>query len=224
MPRRPAPLLRSRRPLALLAGLIPLVACSGPPSAPRQLPRAQTFDYVHPETNLSFPAQLGSYRRVRIRSDPDPGVGTGITYTGWGQAEVFVYDMGYDAIPTGVDSTPFRQAFAHATSSLWNRTNSPPFRNGSVVLQSEPIVRMEDRIAKLRVAMFSYTRVGEDGREDEMSTWLLMTAYKDHFLKLLFTHPGSDPAEPQEALRELILAFLEANAGETRHFFVEKTR
>ena len=55
-----------------------------------------------------------------------------------------------------------------------------------------------------------------------MSTWLLMTGYKNKFLKLLFTHPGADPEKSQSELRDLIVGFLEANSGQTGNFFIDK--
>jgi hypothetical protein len=56
-----------------------------------------------------------------------------------------------------------------------------------------------------------------------MLTWLLMTAYQNRLLKLIFTIPGDDPGASQPELRELILGFLDANRSATDAFFVPKT-
>ncbi len=101
-------------------------------------------------------------------------------------------------------------------------TNQLPLKNGQVFLQSEPVVRVEDEIAKLRVSMFTFARSSESEAEQPMSTWLVMTAYKNKFLKLLFSHPGVDPDRAQKELRDFILAFLEVNSQETRYFFVKE--
>jgi hypothetical protein len=179
--------------------------------------------YIHADTNLSFPTQIGAYRRVAVTKYPDPRLGVSIRYDGWGRGDIFVYDMGFTQITTGIDSPEFKRAFAESEAHIAKMSTSPPFKDGGRFLESQPVVESDGRVAKLRVVMYTSTLLGRDGSERKVSTWLLMTAYKNKLLKLLFTHQGIEPEKSQEELKALIGGFLQANDRETEHFFVKKS-
>lgn len=181
--------------------------------------------YQDEATGFVFPAQLGAYRLTSVTKYPDPRLGVRVRYEGFGRADAFIYDLGHAEIPTGTASRPFEAAFAESANHLARVLNTPPNRLGTKALEAAPVIQSDSGTARVRVIMYTFDLVLPDRPERPMSTWLLMTSVKNKFLKLLFSHPGHDPApRPQEELQALIFGFLNANPDETRHFFVNENR
>ncbi len=99
-------------------------------------------------------------------------------------------------------------------------TRRPPYKNPQKFLESVPVIRLEDRVATVLVTMYTVQMTRPGGSETDLHSWLLLTGFKNHFLKLRFTHPKTDSDRSQLELRELILAFLQANPSEREHFLL----
>ncbi len=178
--------------------------------------------YRHPETGLTFPSEIGHYRRVSVIRFRDPRLGVRIRYEGPGRADVFVYDCGFRKIPTGVDGDEFQRAFAQSDRNIATLTTVPPFKGGTKVLEARPTINVQGRVARLQVAAYASTEVQGDGSEILVQTWLLMTGYRDNFLKLLFTIPGEGLGVSQPELRMLILGFVDANRRQMEAFLLPR--
>ncbi len=178
--------------------------------------------YRHPETGLTFPSEIGHYRRASVIRFRDPRLGVRIRYEGPGRADVFVYNGGFSRIPTGIDGDEFRRAFAQSERNIATLTTAPPFKGGTKVLEAQPTIDVEGRVARLRVAAYASTQTQRDGSEVLMQVWLLMTGYRNNFLKLLFTIPGEGLGVSQPELRKLILGFVDANRGRTEAFLLPR--
>jgi hypothetical protein len=179
---------------------------------------------VEKKTGLIFPAQIGKFRRTGTAVYPDPRDGIGIRYDGPGRAEAFVYDMGYGEIPTGVDSEAVTKAFAQSRAAVERLLTQAPATNGKKFAESTPVVETEGRVAKVRVAVYSWTYTAPDGTAGPMATWVFVTAFKNQILKLLYTSPAMDPLAAQGDVKELIYAWLDANPKERQNFLVEKKK
>jgi hypothetical protein len=176
--------------------------------------------FVDKATGLVFPPELGAYKRGPITSYPDPKLGVKVEYIGPGKADVFVYDMGLQEIPTGVDSQAVEEAFQQSLRGMTRLVSSPPASDGKKIIESTPEVKTDGKVAKLRLAVFTWQLATRDGPR-LMSTHVIVTGFKNHFVKLLYTHPGEWQKETQTDLKALIVAFLEANPGERGAFLLE---
>ncbi len=188
--------------------------------------RAETDNepLVEKKTGLTFPVQLGKFRRTDWHVYPDPRMGIVIRYDGPGRAEAFVYDLGLGAIATGVDSEAVSDAFARAKADVERLLTAPPATAAKKFAESTPVVENEGRVAKVRVAVYSWTYTAPDGTGAPMATWVLITGFKNKFLKLLYTSPSLDPLAAQGDVKELVYDFLEANPKERENFLVEKKK
>ena len=178
--------------------------------------------YVEPATGLAFPEQIGRFHRVSVKELPDKRLGVRIGYDGPAHAEVFVYDMGFKEISTGIDSEAVKKAFAESENGLARVLTRPPASEGRKFADSTPTIENEGRVARLKVSVYRWTLTGPEGKGAPMATYLLMTGVKNRILKLLFTAPAPDPMALQADLKELILGFMEANPKERASFLVEK--
>ena len=200
---------------ALLPALLSPRALADPGIAPDE-------DYVNPDTQLAFSAEIGEYTRVRVHRFPQPGMGVSVQYKGPGDAEAFIYNKGIARIPTGVDSDAVRKEFEDTAARISGLVAAAPFSNAKRVIDATPEFEQNGQIAKVRVVEFEYSLTYRDGTTQKLCTWLLLTAYRNQFLKLLFTHAAVDEQAAQNKLRSLIIGFLLANAERTPDFFVKK--
>ena len=62
--------------------------------------------YVHPESKLQFPANLGNSRRLSVQNYQDPRLGIAVTYqvSGLGRADFYVYQSNQGSVPNGINS------------------------------------------------------------------------------------------------------------------------
>ncbi len=179
-------------------------------------------NYTEPQTGLIFPHHIDSYTQTGVMQYSDKKDGVRITYSGYGHAQFFVYDAGFKKIATGVKSEEFKKAFQTSASGLNNVLTSDAYSNGEVFLTSTPNIKMENKEANLEVVMFTSTFNPEPGANIPITSWLLMTGYKNKLLKLLFTHKGNDMEKSQEELKALISGLLSANPEGIKYFFVEQ--
>jgi len=178
--------------------------------------------YVETTTGFIFPAQIGKFHRVAVTELPDKQLGVAIRYEGQGRAEVFIYDLGFAGIPTGIYSAAVKKAFAESEAAFERLLNSKPASNGKKFLESTPVVRTDSREAKLVVALYIWTFTASDGRGGPMATYILVTGVKNKILKLLYTAQAPEPMSTQAELQELVAGFLDANPKQRDSFFIEK--
>jgi hypothetical protein len=185
-----------------------------------EVPRA----YVHPATNLSFPPQLGAFHRTLVRQYPDPRIGVQISYTlrDFAKADLFIYDLGLTKIPTGIESDEVKEAFSQAENELRQFASVPPYKNPQRSMVATPTIEHRGRKSKLLVTMYTLTAEREDGSNLTLASWIILTGYKNKFLKLRYTHPFAQYDQGLKELRDLVLGFVEANPNETQYFFIPK--
>ncbi len=178
--------------------------------------------YMEGATGFVFPARIAKFHRAAVKEFPDKRLGVSIRYEGPGNAEVFVYDLGFPNIATGIASEAVKEAFANSEASIQRLLTSKRASDGKKFVESAPVVEMDGREAKLLAALYTWTLIGSDGRRDPMATCILVTGVKNKIVKLLYTAPAPEPGSTQRDLKELVLGFLEANPKERGSFLVEK--
>jgi hypothetical protein len=167
--------------------------------------------YVHPASQLRFPAQLGGFKQGRIQDYGDPRLGISVGYAreGLGRADVYVYDLGERSIPTGINSDLVAAAFRSADRDI---------------LQYQQLGRYHDlRRMMPPGAMLNPARTGQgvlvgayllrigDANAPPVVSWLAVTGYHNRFLKIRLTQSNAQAEDGEAALYDLINAFFEAN-------------
>jgi hypothetical protein len=162
------------------------------------------------DTNLHFPDQIGEWKKTNVLRFPDPKMGVEVNYKTRGDAiaSFVVYSGGISKIPTGAENSIVQTQFAKdAQSSMAYVQNR--FKDVSKILDSNPDVNFHGKRATLSATAFQFSG------DKKWLQFLLMTGYKNRFLKLIYTQPFNNPKtdipEGQQKLRDLIVKWLDKN-------------
>jgi len=179
--------------------------------------RAGTF--TDQATNLHFPDAIGEWHKTRVTQFPEKHLGVEIDYQGRGGAiaSFYVYSGGASKISTGAENGMVKGEFAVAqreqVASMQSR-----FGNVSKILESNPDVTHQGKRATMLATAYKFT-----SKRDWLS-WILLTGYRNRFLKLYYTHPFGNPKTDiprgQQELRDLVLGFLNRNHDNTDAFWM----
>jgi len=170
--------------------------------------RAGTF--TDKSTNLHFPDRIGEWRKTMVNQFPDKKLGVEINYKSRVDAiaSFVVYSGGIAKIPTGAENGVVRAQFAEDVRSSMAYVQNR-FKDVSRVLDSNPDVNFHGKRATLLATAFQFSG------DKKWLQFLLMTGYKNRFLKLIYTQPFNNPKtdipEGQKNLRDLILSWLDKN-------------
>jgi hypothetical protein len=171
---------------------------------------AHAGTFTDKATNLHFPDQIGEWKKTDINQFPDPKLGVEINYKSRGAAiaSFVVYHGGIAKIPTGAENSVVETAFAVDARGAMMYVQSR-FKDVSKVLDSKPDVNFHGKRATLLATAFQFSG------DKKWLHFLLMTGYKNRFLKLIYTQPFNNPKtdipEGQKKLRELIVLWLDKN-------------
>jgi hypothetical protein len=171
---------------------------------------AHAGTFTDKATNLHFPDQIGEWKKTMVNRFPDPNMGVEINYKSHGDAiaSFVVHTGGIPKIPTGAENDVVRTAFGVDARGAMEYVQSR-FKDVSKVLDSTPDVNYHGKRATLLATAFQFSG------DKKWLQFLLMTGYKNHFLKLIYTQPFNNPTtdipEGQKRLRDLIFAWLDKN-------------
>jgi hypothetical protein len=161
-------------------------------------------------TNLHFPDQIGEWKKTHLLRFPDPNMGVEINYKSRGDAiaSFVVYSGGVSKIPTGAENRVVQTQFAKDVQGSMAYVQNR-FKDVSRVLDSKPDVNFHGKRATLLATAFQFSG------DKKWLQFLLMTGYKNRFLKLIYTQPfnnsKTDIPEGQRKLRDLIVTWLDKN-------------
>jgi hypothetical protein len=171
---------------------------------------AHAGTFTDKASNLHFPDQIGEWRKTMVNQFPDKKLGVEINYKSRGDAiaSFVVYSGGISKIPTGAENSVVQAQFAQdARGSMAYVQNR--FKDVSRVLDSKPDVNFNGKRATLLATAFQFSG------DKKWLQFLLMTGYKNRFLKLIYTQPFNNPKtdipEGQKRLRDLIVTWLDKN-------------
>ena len=118
---------------------------------------------------------------------PQTQLGVGIDYTGpnGAIASFFVYARGIARIPTGAETAPVKQEFAKSQDELTSALQGR-FGNVQKLLESTPDVTNKGRKATLLASAYQFSDPVPNGHRRR--SWVLLTGFNAHFLKLRYTH------------------------------------
>jgi len=155
---------------ALLAGAA--VPCTSLLQAAEQvvIRRQATEEYREPETDILFPARIDSFEKVMVRINPDPEIGTGVSYEdeNGSLADVYIYR----------NAEPFDE---HAEKAFRRLLDAP--KKSSLIRSSEALGEPENAegvfIARFRMAVDGETLISR----------LILFEKNGYYVKIRITNP-----------------------------------
>jgi len=181
---------------------------------------AQAGTFTHAPTNLHFPDRLAKWKKVKVTQFPQKHLGVEIDYSGPGDAiaSFYIYTGGVGSIPTGAQNAAVKREFVKTQDEMASAMQSR-FRNVQKFMESTPDVTNKGRKATLLAAAYQFHDPTPGGHR--RLSWVLLTGFKHHFLKLRYTHLyDKDTDTGQEALRDLVMSFLAANEDNAASFWM----
>lgn len=144
--------------------------------------------HVDLATGLRFPGYLARLRFQEIRTFPNEKLGYCAIYASTeANAQVCVYDLGYDKLPTGIESTGFKEGLRISIEGFLKSLNTPPHARGQVIGEGQPSVKVDGKtvVAELRLLSSELTWPGQSTVQG--THLLLMTGGLGKILKLNYS-------------------------------------
>ena len=160
--------------------------------------QAQGESYLHRPTGILFPEKIMGLENVRVTDYEAsyPGFGVGVSYRSPTiKADVYLYTGGLPSIPDGVESTLVTQHFQQICGDIYTLEKSGSYH--SVERLSEGKVSLGTHVALS--ASFSYFQDGV-----EQVSYIYLTGYKNHFLKIRFTYHKSAESNGKTSLNTFL--------------------
>ncbi len=183
------------------------------------LARGETF--TEKNTRLHFPERIGAWHRIKVTQFPAKQLGVEIGYQAkdGAIAAFYVYNDGVTRIPTGAENAVVKKEFQNTQAELVATLKSH-FDAVSKFVESAPTVTPKGKKASLVAAAYQFA----EKRGRHHLTWLLLTGYRNQFLKLRYTHSfenqKADFDRGQVELKQLITGFLDQNEENKNGFWM----
>ena len=188
---------------------------------------ATAATYTDKATKLRFPDNLGSWEKKDVHHFDDPALGTSIGYRHplTGVASFYIYNKGVKKIPAGGRNDVVRREFASVLDEIEATYSGEKYEHLKKIMDAVPEVRNNGKMATLLASVYSFS-VREEHPPQRLS-YVLLTGYRNRFLKLRFTLPADfekTPERGQEELKQLVTALLLANKQHAAAFWDASTR
>jgi hypothetical protein len=166
------------------------------------IPEAAGKNWTHSSTGITFPDKIGSLTRAEIAEFPHKELGTALRYSGPDgvTADVFIYDMGTSKIPDGPESEVVKEQLQLAAKNVASMVQHG--RYASVKEQKEEVVQL----GKVETGWNALSKcfVIEVASREWKKSYLLVTGYRNQFLKIRYTYPLKDEARGDELFRQFV--------------------
>lgn len=160
--------------------------------------QAQGGSYLHCPTGILFPEKITGLENVKVTDyeAKNPGLGVGVSYRSPTiKADVYLYTEALPSIPDGVESPLITQHFQQICGDIYTLEKIGAYH--SVERLSEGKVSLGTHVALS--ASFSYFQDGV-----EQLSYIYLTGYKNHFLKIRFTYHKSTESNGKTSLNTFL--------------------
>lgn len=167
--------------------------------------------YEHPGTNLQFPAKLAQFERAQVRRYDDPKLGVQVSYVipELGKADFYIFDFGLTAIPSGINSDVVRSMYVSADRDVQGFAESGLYLDFERLIALGTVMRTKGNNLEWYVATYKFRPNRENA--EPLVSWLLVTGYRNQFVKIRFSHLASRAETGRSEVFALLLAFGDAN-------------
>ena len=184
--------------LLILVSLVSSAFAASPPATP----------FSDPKTGIALPAILGPLTYQWTKHYEQSALGASLRYEGEPsiKADIFIYDLGEKNLGTGLQSPAIQSHFQQVKGDIY--TGEKMGRYASLNQVSEQEIALQTSQGKIPAlsAVFTFSQTeGPDTIYTGMRvSHLVLTAYRDSFLKIRFTYPQSQAQAGGLAFKQFI--------------------
>jgi hypothetical protein len=161
-----------------------------------------------PNTGIVFPKTLGSMQGGAVHTYDKPELGISVRYSapGFFKADVYVYDAGIKNLGTGIKAEAVKPHFKEVQDMLPLMQQQGKYKGVKKLSEQETVLVAGAEKTPALIACYEYSEV--PGRQEveyagKRVSYILVTAYKDNFLKVRFTFPEKDKKQGDALLKKL---------------------
>lgn len=154
--------------------------------------------YLHRATGIEFPDKIAGLENVKVTDYEDryPGLGIGVSYRHSGiKADIYLYKGRFPQIPQGINSPLITHHFEQVVGDIYNYEKKGAYQ--SVKKLSEGKISLGHQSALS--ASFSYFE-----KDIERLSYIYLTGYDNHFLKIRFTYYQSVKTDGKASLSDFL--------------------
>ncbi|MEW5725648.1 MAG: hypothetical protein AB1896_21240 [Thermodesulfobacteriota bacterium] len=184
--------------LAVLAMvLLHLPGCAAVPAGP-------PAGYLEPRTGLVFPDWLGTTSRLKVQEFDDPRLGVTIFYQGhdpYAAINLYIYNMGYQTIPWGVSSPVIKDEFIRAAGEIAALEKMGRYQEVTREYDMEITIRTRGGPLPALLARYGFVT-----KETPTVSFLVLTGYRNNFLKIRYSFPSQDEKRGLDQFQDFLSA------------------
>jgi hypothetical protein len=174
-------------------------AVAGEPSA---------IAFSDPKTGIALPAKLGPLTYRGVKHYEQSALGVSVRYEGEPlvKADIFIYDLGKKNLGTGLKSPAVQPHFRQVKWDIYTAEKMGSYTSLSLVSEREIALQTPQGEIPALGAVFTYRQAEGPGSvyTGMRVSHLVLTAYRDSFLKIRFTYPENDKARGDLAFQQFM--------------------
>lgn len=147
--------------------------------------------WVHDETGIVFPARLGGMVGRGMDRYGQQELGVSVRYEGAHllKTDVYVYNMGFKAIPNGVDSDVVRNHFGSVTQDVFAAQRQGLYSSVVEIGSGTTLLGSPKEGLRALYKCFEYYQNPSPGivSTERRRSYIVLTGYRNHFLKIRLT-------------------------------------
>jgi hypothetical protein len=184
--------------LLILLSLASSAVAGNPPAMP----------YSDPKTGIAFPAHLGPLTYLGVTRYEQSALGVSVRYGGelLIKADIFIYDLGKTNLGTGLKSPVVPSHFQQVKGDIYTAEKMGRYTDLSLVSEQEIALNTPQGKIPALSAVFTYSQTEGPGTAftGMRVSHVVLTAYRDSFLKIRFTYPQKDKARGDLAFQQFM--------------------
>ena len=164
--------------------------------------------FQEPKTGVAFPGSLGPLKLMGVKRYQPAGLGLSVGYMAPGpmKADIYLYDADLKNLGTGLGSPQVHSQFGMAKEEIFMMGQRGHYRSVQLLTEDKADLATPAVPLPMLRAVFTYSQAPQsgDGQEIPRVSYLLVTAYRDSFLKIRFTFPESQKEQGEQALKQFL--------------------
>lgn len=163
---------------------------------------AQTTQYRHPATGLTFPDSVEGIVRGEVTDyeGKNPGLGVSVAYDRPGiTVTVYLYTLSLRSISSDLASPILKDHFNQVIQDIYKVEELGYYKNVKNLAQGTTFLKQDNTGPKALFASLSYVQSGTNRLSK-----LYLLGHKNHFVKIRFTYDKAVQKHSEETLKQFL--------------------
>lgn len=169
---------------------------------------APAIAFSDPKTGIALPANLGPLTYQWVKHYDQPALGVSVRYEGEPsiKADIFIYDLGKTDLGTGLESPAMLPHFQQVKGDIYTAEKRGSYTSLSLVSEQEIALNTPQGKLPALSAVFTFSQTEGPGTAytGMRVSHLVLTAYRNSFLKIRFTYPQNEKARGDLAFKQFL--------------------